>query len=138
MIEVQIAHEIGLMGKNKAVYFLRSLLAVHEGNITQASQASEDIPVARPMTPEEDKASAKQAKENWNDNTPSTSEQLYETAVNAILVAGKVNSGSLRANMGLAGDKGKGQWMWILEKLSRDLRFRAEGKKSLKVWIAAV
>lgn len=129
MNETQLALEIGLMGRSKAVSFLQSLLSRMQGNVTQAAAANE--PPIHGMTAAEDAASDEQAVKDWNKPEPKTS---FDHAVNYIFTHPGCRSGEVKRHVKEVAGITDNQWANVLLKLSNDRRVRKEGQKINLTW----
>lgn len=130
MTETQIALEVGLMGRGKAIGFLQGLLARFQGNVTQAAAASFEAPI-HGMTEAEDAASDKQAVANWNQAEPKTG---YDHAVQYIMTHNGCLSRECKKHVMSAAGITDNQWANVLLKLGNDRRFRKEGEKIHMKW----
>lgn len=127
MNETQIALEIGLMGRSKAVSFLQSLLSRVQGNVTQAAA---EAPI-HGMSAAEDAATDEQAVKDWNKPEPKTG---FDHAVNYIFTHPGCLSRDVKQHVKQAAGITDNQWANVLIKLGSDQRFRKEGEKVHMRW----
>jgi len=127
MTETQIALEVGLMGRSRAVSFLQSLLSRFQGNVTQAAP---EAPI-HGMSAAEDAATDEQAVKDWNKPEPKTS---FDHAVNFIFAHPGCRSGDVKRHVKEVAGITDNQWANILVKLGNDRRFRKEGEKINMKW----
>lgn len=132
MNESQLALEIGLMGRSKAVSFLQSLLSRMQGNVTQAAAASE-API-HGMSAAEDAASDEQAVKDWNKPEPKTS---FDHATNYIFSHPGCLSREVKQHVKTTAGITDNQWANVLLKLGNDRRFRKEGEKVNMRWFTS-
>ena len=125
MTETQIALEVGLMGRGRAVTFLQSLLSRFQGNVTQAAAATE-API-HGMSEAEDAESDKQAVTDWNKPAP---QSLHEQAVNFIFA----HNGCLSSEVKKAMNTTDNQWAYTLKLLGNDPRLRKSGDRISLRW----
>jgi hypothetical protein len=133
MNETQIALEIGLMGRSKAVSFLQSLLSRFQGNVTQAASEApiHGLPMASGMSADEDALTDEQAIRDWNAPSPKSS---FDHAVNFIFTHPGCLSREVKQHVKKSAGITDNQWANILIKLGNDRRFRKEGERVHMRW----
>ena len=123
MTETQIALQVGLMGRGRAVVFLQSLLAQFQGT---PSKGASEAPI-HGMSAAEDAATDEQAVKDWS---APIEEGLHAKAVNYIFT----HSGCLSSEVKKALNPTDNEWAYTLKKLGSDPRLRKDGDRRSLRW----
>jgi len=133
----QIAFEIGMLGKAKAVPLLMMCLNRFQGNITQVknieklSSEVEDLVVA-PMTLEQDIASDKEALKMWNDNSQGKYSERNEKIYNFIKSNPGIKGSLIKKNFNLTNS----QWYYHAKCLLNRGLIKRENNTRNAIWFA--